>query len=328
MGRFVWEVFLLAAAAALSWWFFLRPPESEPLAQPLPVTAAALPTVIPATQTAAKKDATAPPPKPEAAAAPDPEPAPVPQPDPQPAQKAPPAPPPAERGTPEGEEEGKAVTESQDSPDPQAKEKTEEKPAPKLDARGRIQAVMNDAKRLEEAEKELAGKARKGFSTVLIASAEEQLAIARFFGERVVLVPRSALDPKGTNPFFFELDPETGRVLRNPGRPALENLRQYRDLFDYEYGSLPEPLKTLRRSVLIRSDIFLFAALISAPEWALVMQRRAAALATAPDPKKPVRSFELRYTPLAGGGFDVAVDRIVFEDGSVFHPVPENGRRP
>ncbi len=322
MIRLVWEVFLLAVAAALSWWFFLRRPEPIPRPQPLPAAAAALPTVIPVTRTAEKK--TPPPPAPEPASSQTK----PPEPEPGPAGVAPPAPPPAELGTPEGEEKKEAATETQKSPDPQAKDQPEEKEAPRLDARGRIQAVMKDSKRLEEAENELSGEARKGFATVLVATAEEQLAIARFFGEKVVLVPRSALDPQGKNPFFFELDPETGRVLRNPGKPALENLRQYRDLFDYEYGSLPEPLRKLRRSVLVRSDIFLFAALISAPEWALVMQRRAAALTTAPDPEKPVRAFELRYVPLAGGGFDVAVDRIVFADGTVFHPAPETGRRP
>jgi len=168
---------------------------------------------------------------------------------------------------------------------------------------------------------ELAGELRRGFDTVLLASPEEQLEIARAFGEELVLVPRRALDPDGAAHYFrLDLDGEPV-VERVPERPPL-GLRRYRDLFDYEYARLPEALRVLRRSVLARSDVYVFAALIPLSEWAVVVGRRSEALDSTGLEPADVRRFDLRYVRSAEGGFDLRVESIVLADGRVVRTDP------
>ena len=52
---------------------------------------------------------------------------------------------------------------------------------------------------MEQATKEVSGKSRKGFRTTFLCSAGDQVDIARYFGEPVVLVPRAGLRP-GADP--------------------------------------------------------------------------------------------------------------------------------
>jgi len=188
-----------------------------------------------------------------------------------------------------------------------------------------VAELMRDPALLAAAAAELGGEERRGFATVLLATPEEQLAIARFFGEELVLVPRQTLDPGAQDPHWFRVAPEDGHVEELRGRPALEQYRQYRDLFDYEYSRLPETLRELRRSLLARGDVYLFAALLPAREWAVVIARRAEALARSGRDPEDVRTFVLRYRPLAGGSFDLAVDHVVFADGSRYTVNPTEG---
>lgn len=161
---------------------------------------------------------------------------------------------------------------------------------------------------------ELSGEVRRGFDTVLLAAPEEQLDIARAFGEELVLVPRRALDPAGKAHYFrLELD-GAPRVERVGEAPPLE-LRRYRDLFDYEYARLPEGLRNLRRSVLARSEVYIFAALIPLSEWAVVVGRRREALDAAGLTADDVRRFDMRYVRTASGQFDLRVESIVLADG-------------
>ena len=194
-----------------------------------------------------------------------------------------------------------------------------------LDARPQVApsvaALMQDPGLIAEAHEEFERGQKKGFATVLLATPEEQLDIARFFGEELVLVPRSALDPQHAGGGYFHLA-RTGEPRVEPvdSAPALERYRQYRDLFDYEYGRLPLPLRELRRSVLARGEIYLFAALLSPEEWALIIARRRAALDLSGRDLGDVRRFVLRYQHLAPAGFDLAVEEIVFADGTHFRP--------
>jgi len=193
--------------------------------------------------------------------------------------------------------------------------------------RAAIESLMHDTELLAEARTELAGGLHKGFSTVLLAAPEEQVEIARFFGEELVLVPRTALDPSHPSPEYFRLS-VTGApsVERIGGGPPLEDHRQYRDLFDYEYARLPAALRELRRSLVARGDVYLFAALLSTQEWALVIARRRDALESAGRTQAEVRRFVLRYVHLPGGGFDLRPEELVFTDGSRFVPgAPRKG---
>jgi hypothetical protein len=156
---------------------------------------------------------------------------------------------------------------------------------------------------------------------VLLAAPEDQLAIARFFGEELVLVPRAALDPTTAAPEYFRLARAGApTVERVAAAPPLENHRQYRDLFDYDYGRLPPELRELRRSLIARDEVYLFAALLSAEEWALVIARRGEALAEAERELGDVRRFVLRYVRASGDAFDLRAEEIVFTDGTRFVP--------
>ncbi len=249
-----------------------------------------------------------------------------------------PAPPPPEIGTPDGEPQHEAVSSgASELPSEElepvsadeatgAAEPSVPAPAPRTD-RSALEALMRDPELLAEARAEFSRGHRKGFTTVLLAAPEDQLAIARFFGEELVLVPRRALDAQAPDPSYFRVsDSGEPRVVAVEGAPPLEGFRQYRDLFDYEYRYLPAPLQALRRSVPARGEIYLFAALLSAEEWALVIARREAALAQAGRELAEVRRFVLRSLHLPEEAFDLAVDEIVFADGTRFRPA-ERGTR-
>jgi hypothetical protein len=155
---------------------------------------------------------------------------------------------------------------------------------------------------------------------VLLASPREQLDIARFFGEELLLVPRASIDPRQERAHYFRLAGDPPRVERVDARPPLESWRQYRDLFDYEYAALPNPLRELRRSVLSRDEVFLFAALVPAREWAVVVGRRREALEQARRSPSEVRRYLLRYQRRADDGYDLRVEEIQFTDGTRFQP--------
>jgi hypothetical protein len=183
---------------------------------------------------------------------------------------------------------------------------------------------MQDTRLLDEAREEFARGEPNGFETVLLARPEEQIEIARFFREELVLVPRRALAPDAEGAEgagYFRLAP-SGAVEHVAGVPPLQQHRQYRDLFDYEYGRLPAALRELRRSVLARAEVYLFAALLSPAEWALVIARRREALSAAGHELADARRFVLRYAHRPAGGFDLRVDEIDFADGRRFRPEP------
>lgn len=301
MSAVLRQLALLAVAAALSWWLLLAPraPEPVPERRERADLAVALVPVDPPLAAPLPEPAAAAPVEPLAEAS-EPEPTPA---APRRELDLPEAPPPPELGAPEGTGEVAAT----------APEPGEEAPEPPL-----AEALMEDGELLAAAEAELSGDARAGFATVLLASPAEQLDIARFFGEELVLVPKSGLDPSGREARYFRLVGE--RVERVDARPPLERYRQYRDLFAYEYSSLPPPLRELRKSVLARNEVYLFAALIPAREWAVLVGRRRAALETAGRPLDDVRRCVLRYVRRAGGGFDLAVEEIVFADGARWRP--------
>jgi len=202
-------------------------------------------------------------------------------------------------------------------------------PPPAKKAEGRtFEACRQDAALMAQARSELAEGSRKGLTTVLLAAPEDQLEIARFFGEELVLVPKTTLDASAAPRYFRLADAGSRGVETVPSAPPLEGHRQYRDLFDYEYARLPAALRDLRRSVPAREDVFLFAALLSPPEWALVIARRQEALARAGRDLSSVRQFVLRYAREPRGGFDLRVVEIVFSDGSrVRSGEPEQGVR-
>ena len=192
-----------------------------------------------------------------------------------------------------------------------------------------VSALMRDPTLLAAADAEIAGEERRGFATVLLAAPEDQLAIARFFGEELVLVPREALDPEASEPHWFRVATGSAQVEEVHGRAPLEGYRQYRDLFDYDYSRLPDAVRELRRRSASRRDVYVFAALIPAREWAVVVARRGEALARSGRELAEVRRFVLRYLELAEGAFDLTVDHIVFADGSRYppHSAAEKGTR-
>jgi hypothetical protein len=190
-------------------------------------------------------------------------------------------------------------------------------PQPAKQAGGRtFESCQQDAALMAMALAELAEGSRRGLTTVLLAAPEDQLDIARFFGEELVLVPRTAL-AAGAAPRYYRLAGAGSRGVETVSSALpLEGHRQYRDLFDYEYARLPAALRELRRSVPAREDVYLFAALLSPSEWALVIARRQEALARAGRDLSSVRQFVLRYAREPGGTFDLRMVEIVFSDGS------------
>jgi len=342
--RLAREGLCLALAALLTWWIFLRPAREELGVARLEPVAVLQMELTPLTEASAL------PPASIGASAPSPAPSsPLPMGvDAAPAGAALPAeapvaeaaPPPPESGTPEGKEEG-------DAP-PSARAPPEEDPVPPEVAERAAEAVlgapagssppteparlpdsvpergpagprpaselMNDPGLLAAAGAELTGEERRGFTTVFLAAPEDQLALAHYFGEELVLVPRATIDPGAADPRWFRVD--GARIEEVHGRPPLERYRQYRDLFDYEYARLPELVRELRLRLPARRDVYVFAALVPAREWAIVVARRAEALARAGRELADVQRFVLRYVPLAGGAFDVVVDHVLFADGS------------
>ncbi|MEO1698082.1 MAG: hypothetical protein AAFU73_12365 [Planctomycetota bacterium] len=173
---------------------------------------------------------------------------------------------------------------------------------------------------------ELSGEAALGFSTVLLSDPADQLAIARAFGEEVVLVPRATIDPNEPRPGYWRIEPKSlergvPRVESVEGRPALERFRQHRTFLRYDYAALPEPLRDLRKRVIRRDDLYIFGALIPASEWAVVIGRRREALEVLGVAEEDVEQFVLSYVRTRDG-FDVAVDRVVTADGRTLSAAP------
>ncbi len=297
------QLLFLAIAGVTSWWFLLRVPLEE---QDVPT-----PSEAPAQLSVRTKIET---PEPRAS---HPQAPPEPQAQ-QPARQTASvpggaSPPPPELGAPEGKPDPQAAP----APEDLAREvQAEEAPLPESSGTP-VDELRKDPKLLDEARREFEGEVRRGFSTVLLAAPEDQLDLARTFGEELVLVPRTALDPNATNPTYFRLrltgPPSVERVQQ---APPLESYRQYRDLFDYEYSRLPEPLRELRRSVLSRDEVYLFAALIPVSEWAVVLGRRQEALDQLGTGSESVRRFTLRYVRTGSGGFDLRVEHVELADGS------------
>ncbi len=181
----------------------------------------------------------------------------------------------------------------------------------------RVRELLGDQELLDAARAEWNGDVRAGFQTTLLAAPEEQLDIARAFGEELVLIPRDALVEGGSR--WFRLDLSSGTVRSVDGAPPT-GYRQYRDLLDYEYERLPAALRDLRKSVLARNEIFVFGALIPLREWGLVVARRREALERTGRPLEDVKRFVVHYRPLAPGSYDFEVHEIVFADGTRVRP--------
>lgn len=333
---------LLTTSGVISWFLFLY--EAEPRVQMPQAVRPAIPEIslAPLVEERAEERpaaaAEAAPPTPT----PTPVPVPIPVPDATPAPREQ-APPPPERGAPEGTEEGEGVGKSDSEPDSESEtdsdsetesdtetdsetdsdsdSDSDSEPGP-----SEVAELMQSPRFREMAAEELNGDARRGFETALQCSAEEQLELARFFGESVLLVPRSALTEDSSSHHYYELEPANqGTIRRVSGTPPLHRFRQYRDLFDFDYASLPDELKALRLKVAAKSEIYLFAVLIPVGEWALVVARRQEALAQweseqtgAIDEGKSVRRYTLRYEPQPQGGFDIRVRTIMFSDGEIY----------
>lgn len=182
----------------------------------------------------------------------------------------------------------------------------------------------------DQATRELSGaQASLGFSTTLISSPEDQLDIARAFGEDIVLIPRAALGD-GDDATSFRLRGLGGKspqIESLQGRPDLEHSRQYRDLFAYEFQRLPAKIRELRRQVIRRDEVFLFAALIPASEWAVVIGRRQEACLAASVSEDDVEQYVLRYVRGADGGFDFVVDEILLASGKRIRSPVSSSRR-
>ncbi len=326
--RLLRELLLMAGAGWLTWWLLLVP---RPAAGPAPPAPAPAPSLRLQPRTL---NATAPAPEASAAA---------------------PAP---ESGTPEGEkdrpprvaeeeqggdaeeaapEEATGESTAAAAPEEAAEEAVAEAEDPPPDetpgsaaggetaAADEVRQVMEDAGLRSQARRELAGEASQGFATTILARPEDELDLARFFGERIVMIPKQAFGSE--DPWWYGLDLATGEIRRHDGAPplaAVQQAREYRSQYidQGQYPRLPDAIRAFRRSFLGTSwkDIYFFGALLSEAEWALVIARRQKALAAAPDPTKPVRRFVLAYRRLDGGAFDLQVRRIEFADGSTFQP--------
>lgn len=206
----------------------------------------------------------------------------------------------SELGDPEAEGEVAAVAES--APD-----------AP--------ESLMSDSALVDAARRELSGEVQRGFATDLLSDPTEQLEIARAFGEELVLVPRSSLETSVDQQVYFRLT-DGGEVQRVVGLTHVDAGR-YRDFFQFEYAKLPEPIRRLRKSVLNRGEVYLFAALIPVQEWALVVGRRERALQASGRELDAVRRFTLDYERIGEGRYDIVVDEILFTDGTRYRPANE-----
>jgi len=301
-------VLYLAISGFLSWHFLLRAPTEAPV-RTTPIKRVEL-AVAPAIEEPKAEEPTAEEAKPEEAPPPAP---PTPETPEAPEQTEAAPPPPPEEGAPEGDEE-----EEKAEPVP------EEKPISENErVRREIENISSSRKLVDDARHELTASTRRGFTTEFDTSTRDQLEIARFFGEQVLLIPRKGLDPR--NHHYFVIDAATSYETHRVDDVPPSNFRQVRDLLDRDirYASLPAALKTLRRQVTLSSEIFLFAAPIPPREWAIVMARRAAALERcnvelggSTRTLKDLRRVRMRYVPLGGGGFDIQVKEFVFADGT------------
>ena len=318
------SLFYLALSGVLSWFLLVRPPADfkQPVPAPVvPIELAVAPEVVPPAPPAP------PPPPPPPAPAPTEEPQPEPvEPEPE-ASSQPPAP---EMGDPEGDEEEtktepalKPEEKAQPEPEPEPQPEPEPEPEPRdKRIRREIAEIMASEKSIKAAKDELSGRTRRGLDRTIYSSARDQLAIARFFGERVMLIPRRA--DKQQQPHYYEIDAaRSNQVVKRSETPPLDRYREYRDLGAYKYDDLPPEIRALRRKVMDRSRIFMFAAFISAREWALVMARRASALESCNvqlgEPARSeddLRKVTMRYARLPGGAFDIQVTELLFADGT------------
>ena len=251
------------------------------------------------------------------------------------------APPPPEAGTREGDEDGdrpqkpdageeidhhdsleEAVSDDPPQDDPTTSE-TDHGPKVEEPLRTSATELSQDDALLEVARKELSGEAKYGFTTSFRSRPEDQLAIARAFGEPVVLVPRAALaSDASARSFELDLARSKPRVKTVKGRPPLERYRQYRDLFSFEYARLPEAVRELRTSIVRRDEVYLFAALIPASEWAVVIGRRREALERLSVDEDDVEEFVMTYVREANGTFDIAVDSLRLTSGKTIQNTP------
>ena len=334
MIRFIRYLFLITVATVFTYWLVLYQPGAPLLPggdrpEPRPVEIAVVPSVEaqPATVPASEEEVA--PAPPDAAAPP-------------PVVKAEPDPtPPPETGAPDGADEAKGISPSEETQrDARSHEPTfaserapseiEEKAmdagakaaAEKAErVREEIRGISRSETLLQQATEEISGQARRGFKSVFLAAAAEQFAIARFFGEPLVLIPRAGLNPRA--PYYYQLTGNPPEVTKIREAAPLERFRRYRDLLRYRYKDLPRAVRTLRRQVPNRTDVYLFAALIPPSEWALAIARRKAALVRH-NSRRPgkertesdVSEFVMDYVPLPGGGFDIRVKAIVFADGT------------
>lgn len=347
MKRALLHVFLIALTGGLSWLLFLYRPEAggAPAAGTSRKQVALMVAAVLVSETNETADADSTVDTPDETAESEPAPAaetadivPVPVPVPVPA--------PSESGQPDVEESSETLAESPvEDAEPDAveagpesmkdnPENATEAAAPTLTAaeqsaaavRQEMTTIDSSPELLKRAEKEVRGGSRKGFKTVLVCSAADQLAIARAFHEPIVLVPRAGLNPRSPHYYQLHLGPPA-RIEKLREMAPLQQYTQYRDLFEFAYKDLPREVRELRRRVFVRGDIEIFGVLIPAREWALVMARREAALAerNTEKPDKPraldsVRRFTLRYARLPGDTFDIRVTEILFADGERWFP--------
>jgi len=248
-----------------------------------------------------------------------------------------PEPAPAEAGDPEGAEEEETVRDPETAAEeePPVEEPPEQEEVPDgtgaADAKAlerEMEQVVSSEELIRRAQQEVTGQTRRGFSTGFSTKAGDQLELARYFDEPIILVPRAGLRRGNEHYYRLRLGPPDEVELVKKA-PPLEQYRQYRDLLDkrFSYDALPAPIRELRRRVFVRGDIYLFAALIPPREWGLVIVRREAALAAYNQnhsgPARTyddVRKFSMRYVRLPGGAFDIRVARIQFADGTLWEP--------
>lgn len=329
MNSVLRQLVLLSVATALSWWLLVRAP--EPMHGPHRTDDPGPPVAVtPWLETRPELPGEQSPPVPPPSNPAPPPPVVEAQPE-LPASAESPTPPPPEAGAPDGSESGhalpaEAAATEVDEPQPDSGSESEPEPRPdpaESSGPAAIESLISDGELLASARSELSGEVPKGFATVFVTAPEDQVAIARFFGEELVLVPRAAMDPETTDPSWFRLCVGAAeRIEHVRGRPPLARYRQYRDLFDYEYARLPGALRDLRRSVLLRSEVYLFAALIPPGEWAAVIGRRREALEWAGRDAADVRRVVVRYDRRSNEKYDIAVQEIVFHDGTRFRPEP------